>query len=143
MKRIIAVAVLAAIVATPALGNAAPKKVKRVERKVTVSYTGFCQAGIDGANGGAGGCPNELEDVAKTGEAYVKFFATDATGQKIGLVSYDPADFGGTAASHCGGIAKATKIKAKKGIGIKTVADPTCASIPTTGTLTMVFSNLP
>jgi hypothetical protein len=143
LKRILAIAALAAIVATPALGNAAVKKPKRVERKVTVAYTGFCQAGIDGANGGISGCPNELEDMAKTGEAYVKFFATDTTGQKIGLVSYDPADYATTAASHCGGITKAQKIKAKKGIGLKTVADPTCASVPTTGTLTIVFSNLP
>jgi hypothetical protein len=139
----IAVAALAALVATPALGHAATKKAKRVERKVTIAYTGFCQVGIDGANGGAGGCPNELEDTARAGEAYVKFSAKDSTGTTIGLVSYDPADYANTAASHCGGITKATKIKPKKSIGIKTVLDPTCGAVPTTGTLTIVFSNLP
>lgn len=140
MKRYIALAAIGGLVMVPSVSDAAPK---RTERTVTVSYTGACQAGIDGANAGINGCPNTLADVAKKGEAFVKFSATDATGQKVGLVSYDPADYGSTATNYCGGSPKPTKIKAGKEIGIRTIIDPTCGAIPTQGTLTLTFSNLP
>ncbi|HVE64838.1 MAG TPA: hypothetical protein VNB94_13695 [Mycobacteriales bacterium] len=143
MKRIASLVALTGLIVVPAVSDAAPKPPKRVERTVTVAYTGACQVGIDGANGGINGCPNALNDAAKVGESFVKFSAKDATGLSIGLVSYDPTDFAGTAASVCGGIAKAMKIKAKKEFGIKTVIDPTCGAVPTQGTLTMTFSNLP
>jgi hypothetical protein len=145
LKRIIAAAALAALVATPAVGHTAPKKVKRVERKVTFDYTGFCVAGIDGGNAGLTGCPTaSMHETVKKGEAYVKYFATDATGQKIGITAYDPAAYSTTAATVCGGLAKAKKIKAGVNISLVTMANPTCGGpVATTGTMTMVFSNLP
>ena len=140
MKRILPLLAVAAVAVVPSAGHTA---VKRVERTVTADYVLACQAGIDGANGGISGCPNELADVAKKGEAYVRFSATDATGQPVGLVSYDPSAYDTTAANHCGGIDKPVKIKAGNEIGIKTIIDPTCGAVPTQGTLTITFSNLP
>jgi hypothetical protein len=141
VQRTVALAALALVVATPALGDAATKP-KRVERKVTVDYTGFCQAGIEGNSGGVQGCPNELSDVARKGEAYVKAMVTDETGLSVGLVTYDPDAFAGSTTYSCGAV-KAKKIKSGRLIGVKTVANPTCGGVPVTGTLTLVFSNLP
>jgi hypothetical protein len=141
MKRTISLLATAAVVATPLLADAAPKK--KVERKVTTSYTLACQAGVDGANGGITGCPNELEDAASKTESYVKFSAVDTTGRPIGIVAYNPDDYGNTATNYCGGITKAIKIKPGTAFGVKTIVDPTCGAAPTTGTITIIFSNLP
>ena len=143
MKRIAAAVALGALVATPAVGHTATKKPKRVERKVTIEYTGACQAGVGATNAGLAGCPNELNDVVRAGEAYVKFSVTDATGQSVGLVAYNTDDFASDNAAYCGGISKARKIKPKTPFSVATMADPTCGGLPTTGTITMVFSNLP
>jgi hypothetical protein len=143
VKRLIAVTALAALVATPALSHAAPKKPKRVERTVTFAYTGACQAGVGDTNAGVAGCPNELNEIARTGEAYVKFSAKDSTGQVIGLIAYNTDDFASDNSAHCGGITKARKIKPKTPLSVATMADPSCGGLPTTGTITMVFSNLP
>jgi len=140
VKRIASLVALTGLIVVPAVSDAAPK---RVERTVTAPYTGACQVGVDGANGGINGCPNQMADVAKKGEAYVKYSATDATGRPVGLVAYDPADYANSAANFCGGLAKPVKIKAGKEVGIKTILDPTCGAIPTQGTLTITFSNLP
>jgi hypothetical protein len=143
VKRIIAAAALAALVATPAVGHAA--KPRRVERKVSIDYTGFCQAGTTGTSTGISGCPiaNEIEDAARRGESYVKVSAVDDSGLVVGIVTYNPDAFAGSTTYLCGKSAKPMKIKSGRKLGVKTIADPMCDGVPTTGTLTMVFSNLP
>ncbi len=144
MKRIASLVALTGLVVVPAVSDAAPAP-KRVERTVTLSYQGPCDAGIAGLHGGPATCPTaaQLAELVKKGEAYISFKAVDATGQKIGLRFYNTADFPGTVTSYCGGSAKALKVKAGQEMAVKTSVDPTCGGVPTTGTLTMVLSNLP
>ena len=143
MKRTIALAALAAMIATPTVGHAA--KPKRIERKVVLKYQGFCDAGINGLHGGPTTCPTAAEQMVtiKKGEAYLKFAAVDSRGRTIGLRYYNDADFGGTVQTFCGKTSKAQKVKYKATMAVKTAIDPNCGGVPTNGTLTITISNLP
>jgi hypothetical protein len=111
---------------------------------VTFNYTGTCIVGIDGANGGNTACPtSSVHQVVKKGEAYVKFSAKDTTGRKIGLTQFTPGAYADTSKAYCGGITKAQKVKAGAKWSLATLGNPTCESLPTTGTITIVFSNQP
>ena len=144
MKRAATLFALAAVVVVPAVSDAAPK---RVERTVTFAYQGFCDAGTEAATfGGPASCPTsaKLVELVKKGESFVKFSAVDeTTGEPVMLRYYNNADFGGTVESYCGESGKALKVKAGQEMAWKTSLDPTCGLVPTTGTLTVTFSNLP
>ena len=145
MKRAATLFALAAIVVVPAVSDAAPK---RVERTVTFAYQGFCDAGTEAATfGGPSTCPTaaKLVELVKKGESYVKFSAVDeTTGEPVMLRYYNSSDFAGTVTSHCGESGtKPLKVKSGQEMAWKISLDPTCGAVPTTGTLTVVFSNLP
>lgn len=144
MKRLATFAALALLVTVPVASEAAPKRKERTE---TLSYTAPNGATIAGAAATAGCGPADIRtclNVTLTkDEKYIKFSAKDSSGQTVGIQYFagETNDDYQSAAFTCG----EGKGTYKKGgmVSFRIAIDTSCPSLPTSGTLTVVISNLP
>ncbi|MEA2432832.1 MAG: hypothetical protein QOG54_289 [Actinomycetota bacterium] len=158
MKKMMITALVIGLIAGAMLAPAeAKKKAKRTERSVEVTYQA---PGIGATTPGpsAGVCPfadpttQECIEIApELGEKYIKVEIADATGQKVaGYISQGDVDGDGISdlyGDFCGGHEAPIKMASPGALvrisfyaGAKTDCAP---STPTTGTITVTFSNLP
>ena len=143
MKRAVLLVAMGAIALSPVAGHAAPKPPKKTTRVVNLSYTLFCGVTASGA-GSAYVCPPEtahFTETATKAEKYVTFSAKDANGTPVAIQYWTNGVYDGVATACSKG-----KAQNKKGGGtydfILSLSD-LCQAIPTQGTLTVTFSNLP
>lgn len=141
MKRVVAVLSVAALVASPAVAEAAKKKPVPTKRTVTWNYQGVFGAYTSAAGGGGvcGANPDACFDVPTTkGEKTVKFAAVDKTGQKIAVQWALDGDYNNTTVS-CG----AGEIPVSKGtvVSFYLVAGADCpGGVATQGTMTITVT---
>lgn len=144
MKRIATLGAIALLVAVPMTSEAAPKRKERTE---TLSYTlptGVTAAGA--ASTASCGDPVRKCLVISLGkdEKYIKFVAKDSAGQSVGIQYYPgttSADYSAGVQYTCGE-GKAT-FKKPTEVSFRIAIDSSCPGVPTSGTLTVVISNLP
>ena len=144
MKRTLALLSVAALVATPAVAEAAKKPAKKVptKRTVTLNYTGTFGATAPGGGGGTLCTANNCLDIELFPyETKATFKATDSTGQKVPLQTSLDDDYAGTVADACstGEVALAKNSL----LSFNTILAPaTCQGLATSGTITVTITGL-
>jgi hypothetical protein len=149
VKRSLALLTAAAVVATPLVGHAAPKakpKPKPTTRTVTWDYTAVHGAttpvvfttGESPCTVNADGC---FELFTEKHETAVSMKVVDASGQAVPVQYHFNGEYvAGAVFTSCGD----GSFKVKKGtqVTLATVVDPTCAGLPTQGTVTFTITGL-
>lgn len=141
MKRVVAVLSVAALVASPAVAEAAKKKPVPTKRTVTWSYSGIAGPSIAGAGfrfcapSGASTC---FDVPTEKWETKITVAVKDSTGQKVGLQYAIDDDYSNGATQLCA----AGEVLVAKGspVTFNTTADPTCGAPATSGTVTFTIT---
>jgi hypothetical protein len=141
VKRLLAATSVLALLAAPAVADAAVKKApKPTKRTVTWNYTGVFGAYVSAAGGGGvcGANPEACYDLAtQVHETKVTFTATDATGQKVPVQYTLDGDYDGNTLQCSTG-----DVAVRKGtvVNFYMVATDACPGVPTQGTITMTIT---
>lgn len=136
MTRLLALAVGAALVASPVAHAATTPAKKPTTRTVTFAYQGA--AGTH-AVVFTGTLCTDTTCTAIPLESYetkASISATDSSGQKVPLLTSVDSTDSLTCGSADVTLAKSTELD------LATVVDPTCAGVPTTGTVTVTITGL-
>jgi hypothetical protein len=145
MKRSLALVAAVAVVATPVVAQAAPKAPKKTTRTVSVDYSGFSSAAVNGAGSfysdascGTTQCADF--DTVK-GEKLVKVEATDASGRPVGLQVWVDGGYNPGVTYHCG--STTVKVSPKSGhvVSVRPTLLESCAGVPTEGTIKATITN--
>jgi hypothetical protein len=142
VKRTALVAALALIAVGPAVAHAGPKASKRTltatyQHPVAVSVTTGLGATLN-CTGPMAGC---WEFSTVKGEKTVTISAKDSTGTPTGLQIFTDDDYANNVQFFCGTGTITVSPKVATPVGVRIAFDPSCAGVPTSGTLTAVITN--
>jgi hypothetical protein len=153
-KRISALLVLVLVAAAPAgVAHAATKKPVKKTRTVAFAYRGSCAVTITPPGGPVGqGLPEDNCSTVGGGttitatktERYVAVSAVDATGQPVGIQVFEQGQYA-EVTDACGAASKITvHPQTAYNFYLEPLVSTTCTGVlPTSGNLTVTFSNLP
>lgn len=126
-----------------------PKKPVKHTRTVTLAYKGGCTvdtpagslsdtSGCSGFGGGGWEVPTQ------PGEKFVTVTVTDATGRNVGGAFWEGSGTNSSATDFCGSMKNFTTGPGSVVLALDAAgATPACPGLATTGTVKLVFSNLP
>jgi hypothetical protein len=140
VKRTALLATVALVAVTPAVAHAAPKA---KQRTITSPYSGPVGVSVTAGLGGALNCTGPLagcwDFTTVKGEKTVTISAKDSTGTPVGLQIFTDDDYANNVQFFCGTGSITVSPKAATSVGVRIAVDPSCAGIPTSGTLTAVI----
>jgi hypothetical protein len=141
VKRSLALLAAVAVVATPLVSEAAPKKPKKSIRTITYDYQVVRGVAgtvvLNGCEQVPGGC---MEFSTVKGEKTIAFTVTDSSGQPVAIDVYSDGDYTANT-GLCGTGTYKVSPRSAVGISVRAVASPACDGIPTTGTIKAVITN--
>jgi hypothetical protein len=140
VKRTALLATLALVAVSPTLAHAAPKASKRTITFDYASPVGLTTPAANVAlncNGPITAC---WDFTTVKGEKAVAVSAKDSTGTPVGLQVFTDDDYN-SVQTFCGTGSITVSPKAATSVSVRVAVDPTCAGIPTNGTLTAVITN--
>lgn len=115
-------------------------------RVVTVQYTGACGVDVVAATGTAGVCPPGAGDYAlkrKSGEKYLTILVKDGATSKVSGDLWLSTGAMAKVQQFCGTLKNFAMAQPTYSMNLNDSANPSCPGAPTSGTLTIEYSNLP